>query len=197
MLHVDIEICKMAIRIKSNWAKSVNRAKNSEDIASALSYIGWKLSLDRARNLHGDNFEYTSDHQRVTVIVEFMSFQIHLADRLLFIDQQTEKFRIEVMNKLGKHSARMMQENCEDLFGVGDYKAGYIKTLNLRSAEYSEYEFDKTGSNYSIYRHLAKKVQDAMGFSQTNKWVMDQVVDIDAIEICKKFLEVYHSLTKK
>ena len=75
--------------------------------------------------------------------------------------------------------------------------SGYIKTLNLRSAEYSEYEFDKTGSNYSIYRHLAKKVQDAMGFSQTNKWVMDQIVDIDAIEICEKFLEVYHSLTKK
>ena len=75
----------MAIRIKSTWAKSAHRTKTSEDIASALSYIGWKLSLDKARNFHGDDFEYTSDHQRVTVIVEFMSFQIHLADRLLFI----------------------------------------------------------------------------------------------------------------
>ena len=43
---------------------------------------------------------------------------------------------------------------------------------------------------------LQKKIQDAMGSSQTNKWVMDQVVDIDAVEMCKKFIEVYSSLTK-
>ena len=42
----------MAIRIKSNWSKTVKRQKTSEDIASALSYISWKLSLDKARNLH-------------------------------------------------------------------------------------------------------------------------------------------------
>jgi len=186
----------MAIRIKSTWSKTVKRAKTTDDIASALSYIGWKLSLEKARNLHGDDFEYTSDHQRVTVIVEFMSFQIHLADRLLFIDQKSDDNRVAVMNHLGKQSARIMQENCEDLFGEGDYKKGYINTLNLRSSEYSEYEFSKKGDNYSIYRHLAKKIQDSMGLSQTNKWVMDQVVDIDAVEICKKFIEVYESLTK-
>ena len=100
------------------------------------------------------------------------------------------------MNTLGKQSARIMQENCEDLFGIGDYKKGYINTLNIRSDEYSSYEFTNGGSNYSIYRHLAKKIQDAMGSSQTNKWVMDQIVDIDAVEICKKFIEVYNSLTK-
>ena len=54
-----------------------------------------------------------------------------------------------------------------------------------------------TGSNYSIYRHLAKKIQDSMGLSQTNKWVMDQIVDIDAVEVFKKITEVYESLTRK
>ena len=186
----------MAIRIKSNWSKTVKREKTSEDIASALSYIGWKLSLDKARNLHGEDFDYSSDHQRVAVIVEYMSFQVHLADRLLFLDKKSDDYRTTVMNNLGKQSSRIMQENCEDLFGIGDYKKGYINTLNIRSEEYSEYEFTKSGSNYSIYRHLAKKIQDAMGSSQTNKWVMDQVVDIDAVEMSKKFIEVYTSLTK-
>ena len=186
----------MAIRIKSNWSKTVKREKTSEDIASALSYIGWKLSLDKARNLHGEDFDYSSDHQRVAVIVEYMSFQVHLADRLLFLDKKSDDYRTTVMNNLGKQSSRIMQENCEDLFGIGDYKKGYINTLNIRSEEYSEYEFTKSGSNYSIYRHLAKKIQDAMGSSLTNKWVKDQVVDIDAVEMCKKFIEVYTSLTK-
>ena len=56
----------MAIRIKSNWSKTVTRDKTNEDIASALSYISWKLSLDKAKNLHGEDFEYTSgfpEHQ--------------------------------------------------------------------------------------------------------------------------------------
>ena len=186
----------VAATFKSNWSKTVKREKTSEDIASALSYIGWKLSLDKARNLHGEDFDYSSDHQRVAVIVEYMSFQVHLADRLLFLDKKSDDYRMTVMNNLGKQSSRIMQENCEDLFGIGDYKKGYINTLNIRSEEYSEYEFTKSGSNYSIYRHLAKKIQDAMGSSQTNKWVMDQVVDIDAVEMCKKFIEVYTSLTK-
>ncbi|MED5275209.1 MAG: hypothetical protein VYE60_04080, partial [Pseudomonadota bacterium] len=62
--------------------------------------------------------------------------------------------------------------------------------------EYSEFDFSKEGSNYSIFRHLAKKAQDAMGLSQTNKWVMDQIVDIDAVDVFKKIIEVYNSLKK-
>ena len=35
-----------------------------------------------------------------------------------------------------------------------------------------------------------------MGYSQTNKWVMEQIIDIDSVEILKKILEVYDSVTK-
>ena len=185
----------MAIRIKSKWSKTSKKKRNSDDIASALSFIAWKIALDKAKNLHQEDFEYKSDHQRIAVIVEFMSFQIHLVDRLLFADTTKDKKRKEIVNSLGKQSARIMQDNCEDLFGSGNYKKGYINTLNLRSSEYSEFKFSKNGSNYSIFRHLAHKIQNAMGLSQTNKWVMDQIVDIDAIEVYKKIIEVYKSLT--
>ena len=185
----------MAIRIKSKWSKTVKRAKTTDDVASALSYIGWKISLDKAKNLHGEDFEYTSDHQRITVIVEYMSFQVHIADRLMYLDNKKSEYRTEVMNKLGTYSSAIMQENCEDLFGQGDYKTGYIKTLNLRSTEYSNYEFSPKERNYSIYKHLALKVQEAMGYSQTNKWIMDQIVDIEAVEVCNKIVSVYKSLT--
>ena len=121
----------MAIRIKSNWSKTVKRQKTSDDIASALSYIGWKLSLDKSRNLHGEDFDYSSDHQRIAVIVEFMSFQVHIADRLLFIDKKNDDYRMSVMNTLGKQSARIMQENCEDLFGIGEVFYLWGQSTNL------------------------------------------------------------------
>ena len=154
----------MAIRIKSKWSKTVKRDKTSEDFASAMSYIGWRLALDKARNLHGEDFEYTSDHQRISVIVEFMSFQVHLADRLLFGDDHSENFRVEVMNKIGSHSARTMQENCEDLFGAGDYRTGYIKTLNLRSSEYSDYAFSGTHISSQIKKSILASINEFLLF---------------------------------
>ena len=74
----------MAIRIKSKWSKTVKRKRTPEDYGSALSFISWRLSLDKAKTLHGEDFEYENDHQRVSIIVEYMSFQVHLVDRLLF-----------------------------------------------------------------------------------------------------------------
>ena len=49
---------------------------------------------------------------------------------------------------------------------------------------YSNFEFSRTGSNYSLYRHLSKKCQDVMGYSQTNKWVMDQMQMIKNLHLC-------------
>ena len=74
-----------------------------------------EIIFDKAKTLHGEDFEYENDHQRVSIIVEYMSFQVHLVDRLLFEDNMDSEFRAQVMNSLGKQSARIMQENCEDL----------------------------------------------------------------------------------
>ena len=90
----------MAIRIKSKWSKTVKRKKTPEDYGSALSFISWRLSLDKAKTLHGEDFEYENDHQRVSIIVEYMSFQVHLVDRLLFEDKTDDEFRNQVMNSL-------------------------------------------------------------------------------------------------
>ena len=109
----------MAIRIKSNWSKTVKRQKTSEDIASALSYISWKLSLDKARNLHGEDFDYSSDHQRIAVIVEFMSFQVHLVDRLLFLDKRKDDYIIGWQEGY-QHAPKLEEQRLTDA-----YEAGY------------------------------------------------------------------------
>ena len=72
---------------------------------------------------------------------------------------------------------------------------GY-RTLKTTFSDSLIFKKKYKGSNYSLYRHLSKKCQDVMGYSQTNKWVMDQIIDIDSVEILKKILEVYDSVTK-
>ena len=83
----------MAIRIKSKWSKTSSKTKTSEDIASALSFIAWKLSLDKARNLHGEDFEYEND-----VVEEKAKFQIlkrdyERAEELFTQGSISEQFR--------------------------------------------------------------------------------------------------------
>ena len=159
----------MAIRIKSKWSKTVKRKKTPEDYGSALSFISWRLSLDKAKTLHGEDFEYENDHQRVSIIVEYMSFQVHLVDRLLFEDKMDSEFRAQVMNSLGKQSARIMQENCEDLFGPGDYKKVISTHLILDQQNTLNLNFRERGATILYTDTCQKNVKMLWGIvRQTN-----------------------------
>ena len=50
----------MALRIKSQWHNEV-KDRSLEEIAGAIAFITWKIALDKAVNLHGENFVYESD----------------------------------------------------------------------------------------------------------------------------------------
>ena len=93
----------MAIRIKSSWHESDRNKpteKTLEDNAGALAFIAWRLSLESAKKLHREGFEYRSDKERVGVISEFLAFQIQLADRLTF-DRLGDEDREAFINALG------------------------------------------------------------------------------------------------
>ena len=42
--------------------------------------------------------------------------------------------------------------------------------------------FDGDQPGYSARRLLGSLIQDVMGLSQTNKWVIQQIIDIDSID---------------
>ena len=52
------------------------------EIAGALAFIIWRIAKDKAINLHGQDFVYDSDEQRMAVIVEYLIFQLQIVDRL-------------------------------------------------------------------------------------------------------------------
>ena len=171
----------MALRIKSRWHdsernESVN--KGLDEHAGALAFIAWRISLEKARTLHGENYDYDSDGQRIAVICEYLTFVVQSADRLahpIMDENARSQFITTLAQRIGDH----VQDNAADLFGPGDYKTGFINTLNERSREYADYEYTEEGPSYSFTRHLGHSIQKIMGLSQTNKWVIDQVMEID------------------
>ncbi|MGB0720940.1 MAG: hypothetical protein ACPGU7_00960 [Gammaproteobacteria bacterium] len=178
----------MALRIKSRWHESDRNEtsqKGLEENAGALAFIAWRIGLERAINLHGEDYVYRSDGQRIAIICEFLAFEIAIVDRMVF-DRLSYGDREVFMNALGKRVADHVQDNAKDLFGEGDYRAGFIGTLNERLEEYAKFGFGDGGPAYSFNQFLGTRVLAIMGSDQTNKWSIDQVMDIDANEVYKK-----------
>lgn len=177
-------------RIKDRWhnstpdddAREVLSEKSLKDQASALAFIQWRTALTTAINLHAEDFRYDNDHQRVGVITEYLAFQVQLVDRLsseFLSDAERETLISEICQKL----AEQVQDNLEDIAGPGQYKAPFIALLNRRFGEYAEFGFKDGELAYNSRRFLGHSVLMLLGEDQTNRWVIDQVIDIDAPEL--------------
>jgi hypothetical protein len=165
------------MRIRDKWRTSASRSV--EDKATAAAYIVWQLGLHFTRHLHEERFDYESDDQRISVIREYLIFLTHVTDRLTYqtlSDQDREIF----MNALAEQVARHYQSNVEGVAGSGDYRTSFLNLMNTRFEAYAKGKFEDGEPGYAARRLVGNMIQDIMGNSQTNRWVIQQVVDIDA-----------------
>lgn len=173
----------MALRIKSRW-HAESGPRSPDEIASALAYISWRLAKDKAINLHGQDFVYAGDDQRMAVIMEYLIFQLQIVDRLA--EQRLalpEEERRALVIATARGMAKHVQDNSLDLFGPGDHIGPFIERLNARGAEYAEFRYTADGPSYPFMRHLGFEIQQIMGDDGENRWVIDQVMDRDGVEI--------------
>jgi len=174
-------------RIKDRWhnstpdnaSRKVLTEKTLADQASALAFIQWRTALNSAINLHAEDFRYDNDQQRVGVITEYLAFQIQLIDRLsaeFLSDTERQTLIVSICQK----AADQIQDNLEDIAGSGLYRAPFIALLNKRFDEYAEFGYTEGRPGYEAMRFLGHTVMTLLGEDQTNRWVIDQVMDIDA-----------------
>lgn len=169
----------MKMRIRSKWRRDRGKPVSLEDNAVALAYIIWQISLTSAKNLHAQDFVYDSDEQRLAVITEYLAFLVHVSDRLAHNDME-DATRERFIFTLAQEVARHLQRNKADIMGPGDYRSPFITLLNERMGEYAETSFPHNSPGFECLRCLGHKILRIMGSSQTNRWVIDQVMDIDA-----------------
>ena len=178
----------MAIRIKSRWHRSERneaQRKDFADNAGALAFIIWRLSVEHAREIHREGFDYASDRERVRVISEYCAFAVQLVDRLAYrrIDDEA---RAMLVVTLGRRLADLMQDNLLDVAGPGDYRAPFVEMLNERLDDYARFDFDPGEPQFEALRYFGDRVMRSMGVSQTNRWVMDHVMEISAPDLFEK-----------
>ena len=165
------------MRIRNKWR--TDKPRSIEENATAAAYIVWQLGLQFAKHLHEQEFDYESDSQRISVIREYLIFTSHVADRLVHA-HLTEEQRQSSMATLVDRVARHYQRNTEDVCGPGDYRTNFLEEANGRFVQYAECSFEDAQPGYGARRILAHAIQEILGMSQTNRWITQQVIDIDA-----------------
>lgn len=182
----------MKTRIRDRW-RNPEQHGSAETNGQALGYVCWQLALTAARNLHAEDFIYQDDVQRVAVIREYLVFLVHAADRLAY-DTLKDHDRTVFVPALAHACAAQFQRNAAEVLGHGDYREQFIETLNRRNSHYGECSFTEGTPGYALLRAFSDHIQAIMGHDQTNRWVMDQVMDIDGPSVVKQLAESMQNL---
>ena len=181
----------MAIRIKSKWGGG-SAARAVADVAGALAFIIWRLSLEHAKELHRQGFQYESDRERIAVLTEFCAFQVHLCDRLAWGEMEHME-REALIVALGRRLADLMQENMEEIAGPGAYRAPFVAALNQRLSHYAGTTFADGEPGFDMLRCFGDGVLQAIGTSQTNRWILDQVMEISAPAVHERLAPAFRN----
>ncbi len=165
------------MRMKSKWGKN-SKQRSVADNASAVAFIAWRIAQDALLDLENEDYQTESLKQRMDVVVEFVIFLAHLADRITY-ETMSETEREEFVVTMVKHLARTHQASMEEIDGVKDYKEHFINLVNERMSDYAEMPYENGKPSFSMRRYLGSKVQDVMG-ERHNKWIETQVLEINA-----------------
>ena len=188
-------------RIKDKWhnstpdnsVRNVTEEKSGEDQASALAYIIWRQALNGAINLHAEDFHYSDDQQRIGVISELLAFQVQHVDRLVsgFISAEA---RSDLISGLCQKISLQMQDNLTDIAGPGNYIPPFTALLNERFSDYAQFQYHDVRPGYPAFRYLGHQVLAVMGEDQINRWVIDQIMEIDAPDLIDQVTKSTHRL---
>jgi len=167
--------------LKTRWRK-----KGPRTLADRAGVIGanlWKISLEIFKHMEKEGFRFGSDRLVIVVITEFIAFLVQLVDRAVY-GKLSEADRSSLINAVAGHLAATLENNQLDLLGPGDYRRPFINLLNERAEDYAGFECPGGEPGFPCLRFFATKVSDAMA-SGGNKWVVEQVMDIEAPEMVR------------
>jgi hypothetical protein len=181
----------MQIRIKNKW-NDKNKERTPEEIGSILSFNLWKVASANVMHMENEGFQTDTHFQRLDVIAEFTAFFVHVVDRVISAKDYSAEARQALITALALNLAKTMHDNRRDVSHdkETDFRAQYIALMNERMSEYSNFTFDEGNEpGFQLRRCVGGHVRDVMG-EKDNKWVPDQVIDIEIPDAMKAFKRV-------
>lgn len=182
------------MRIKTRW-NNKDKARSIQEIASALGFSLWRIGQGALLNMENEGFQTDTQLQRVEVMQEFMSFLLHVVDRMSF-DRMDDQERQEFVTALAKKIADYVQDNTRDILGNGDHRSPFFERLNQRMDSYAEFAMVDEEPSFQMLRYFGDRMAEVLGERQ-RKWVSTQVIDIEAPNAIKTLKRAVASLVPK
>ena len=181
----------MQIRVKNRW-NDKDKERSPEETGSVLSFNFWKVASANVMHMENEGFQTDTHFQRLDVIAEFTSFLVHVVDRVISAKEYSAEDRQALITALALNLAKTMHDNRRDVSDdkETDFRAEYIALMNERMAEYSNFSFDEANQpGFQLRRCVGEHVRNVMG-EKDNKWIPDQVIDIEIPDAMKAFKKV-------
>jgi len=188
----------MAVRLKSRWHRSKRSERNQRgsaapktllDLSSVIGMNIWKLGRETFIRMEKEGFRFREDTQAINFIEEFLIFQLHIVDRMLYQKVEDDK-RAAFVNAVAVHLAESLIDNQTDLLGENEeYLKQFNQRFNQRFTDYAEFKFSAEGPAYAALRYLAHKIAEVLSITD-DKWVVEQVIDIEAPEVVSRIMPV-------
>jgi hypothetical protein len=151
-------------------------------MANAIGATIWKLAANVLLNLENENFETTTQAQRVDILEEVVCYLVHFCDRWLY-PQTDQQQRSEFISSLVGDMSRMLEDSRIDVQGEAEYRGAFVNKLNQRSQDYAGFTFsEEEGGSFAMRCRLGAYLQEAMG-ERDNRWIPDYIVGREAPEI--------------
>ncbi|NNG12147.1 MAG: hypothetical protein HKM88_02750 [Halobacteria archaeon] len=179
------------MRVKSKWNLK-DKERSLSETGGAIAFILWRIAQQGVLNLENEGFQTDTNAQRLDIIAEFLAFLVHLVDRMT-IENLAQDERVEFITSLARHLADNMQQNRTDAEGKGEYRKALVNLLNERAAEYAEFSFTDNEPGFAFRRYFGENVRAVMG-AKDNKWITDQVMDIEVPEALKPLSKALRDL---
>lgn len=177
-------------RLKTHWFRHAG-SRGAGQQASAAAFIVWRVArhtLDRTRHA-GFGVEIGEPYFRF--LREVLAFLVAVADRIAHARLEPAQ-RTEFTTALVHHLARILQDSEDDLIGPappGTPGNGerFVDLVNELSAHYAEFGADPTARadgfhpDFAFLRYLGIRLEPALP-PQDRRWIVDQVIDVQAPE---------------
>ena len=182
----------MRLRVKNKW-QDKNRERSIEDTAGVIAFNLWKIASANVLNLENEGFQTDTQSQRIDVIEELIAFYVSLVDRLAAEKAYDEDKRRQLIVALAMSLAKTVKDNRVDFDGEGEHSRVFVELLNERMSEYAGFTYSDGEPGFQLRRRVGEHVQAVMG-EKDNKWVPDQVMEIEIPDALKVFKRVVRGL---
>jgi hypothetical protein len=179
------------VRVKSKWNLK-DKQRSLSETGGAMAFILWRIAQQGVLNLENEGFQTDTNAQRLDIIAEFLAFLVHLVDRMTS-DDLGQNERVEFITSMARHLADNMQQNRTDAEGKGEYRQTLVNLLNERATDYAEFSFTDNEPGFAFRRYFGENVRAVMG-AKDNKWITDQVMDIEVPEALKPLSKALRDL---